>query len=420
MAENERVIVLKSRQLGLTWLTLGLCLYEATFWGNRLFLLASKREDEGKEMLRRVRLMHDTLPPEWRAPRKTGDDSKLSMSFSNGCKFQVLPATQSLARSYAAYAAVIDEMAFMPYQSEMWAAVEPAARRIRCISTGYRKADLYYDLWDKAYKKQNEFVAIFLPWWSSPRRDQDWYEMHVTNAPRVRLARREYCSNPEEAFTSAEGLFFDRFDQTIHTKDFDVKRDWTVYRAVDFGYRHAACVWFQVSKDGQIRVFGELCPKSRTTGEFAADILAMDQQLEYMFGMPKPMLTFCDPAGYSKNTQTATSDIEIFNSCGLFPIAKQSAKRDGCVLIAHHLLSRKNLIIHNNCRELITSFETLEPDTNAPEVYANDDEFDHVMDALRYGMVNVAMGAAGHFADIGATVRSNASPITAGMYDRIY
>jgi len=420
MAENERVIVLKSRQLGLTWLVLAQALYEATFWGNRLFLLASKREDEGKEMLRRVRLMHDTLPPEWRAERRIGDDSKLSMSFANGSKFQVLPATRSLARSYAAYAAIIDEMAFMPYQSEMWAAVEPAARRIRCVSTGYRKADLYYDLWQKASEGKSDFKAIFIPWTASPRRDEKWYEEHVTNAPRVRLAQREYASNPTEAFSSAEGLFFDRFDQKIHVKEVDIKSDWNTYRCVDFGYRHAACVYVQTSREGRIHVVSEYVPRQHTTGEFAAGIIAHDNALMQLHGMPKPMLTFCDPAGYSKNTQTATSDIEIFNECGLFPIAKSSAIRDGCVLIQHHLVGRKSLIIHPECRELITSFESLEPDTNSPDVYSKDNEFDHVMDALRYGMVNVAMGIAGHFDGEYQISTRQSAPVTAGMYTKIY
>jgi hypothetical protein len=146
----------------------------------------------------------------------------------------------------------------------------------------------------------------------------------------------------------------------------------------------------------------------------------MDQQLNQMYGMPTPILTFCDPAGYSKNTQTAMSDIEIFREVGLFPMAKTSSVRDGCVLIQHHLVGRKSLIIHPGCRELITSFETLEPDSNSPDVYAKDNEFDHVMDALRYGMVNVAMGTAGHFDGAYDTSKNYAQPITAGLYTKLW
>lgn len=420
LGSNKRVIILKARQLGLTWLVLAFYLYNTTFWGGKTIILASRREDECKELLRRVKLMHDSLPPEWRASVASGDYSKMSMSFENGSRFVVQSATQNVARSYSPWAAVIDEMAFMPFQSEMWASVDPAAPRVTCLSTGYRKADLYYDLWKSSWEKSkdSEFAPIFLPWDAHPDRDENWYRIHVENAVRPRLARREYPRTPTEAFSSAEGLFFERFDQTRHMpeKDHSPVDHWQTWRAVDFGYIHSACVWLQQSPEGQIFVVGELCPRRVTTGELATQILAQDRILGV-----NPMGTFCDPAGYAKNTQTAMSDMEIFKHAGLAPIAKQSSFRDGCVLIQEYLCGQKPIQINNGCNELVASFETLEPDRLAPDVYAKDPDFGHVMDAFRYGMVNLILGASGRmkrWTDDQLAIDSRA--VTSGLFSKIF
>jgi hypothetical protein len=420
LCEVDRVIVLKARQLGITWLTLAFYLYDATFFPNRLILLASKREDEGKEMLRRVRIMHSTLPPQWKTAAAVGDDNKLSMSFTNGSRFVVLPATATMARSYSAYAAVIDEMAFMPYQSEMWSAIEPAAKRISCISTGYRKADVFYDMWTDAVSGKSEFEPIFLPWTVHPKRDKDWYTIHVENSLRPRLARREYCSNPEEAFTSAEGLFFENYSPKTHVLKqwYSPTVYWPTWRMVDFGYRHGACLWLQKSPDNQIFIYHELCPVNLTTTQFAEKIKEFDIQYELETGVI-PLGTFCDPAGYSKNTQTAISDIEIFASHGLNPVAQTSSFRDGCILINEVLMSRKPIQIASDCSELQLSFETLEPDKNNLEVYAKDVDFGHVMDALRYGIFNISR-IGGKLEVPSAENLLAAQPVTAGLFNKIY
>jgi hypothetical protein len=43
---NDRLVVLKARQLGITWVVLAHALYSGTFWGNRLFLIVSLTGDD--------------------------------------------------------------------------------------------------------------------------------------------------------------------------------------------------------------------------------------------------------------------------------------------------------------------------------------------------------------------------------------
>jgi len=418
MQDNPKVIVLKARQLGITWLALAYYLWEATFEGPKLIVLCSKREDEGKEMLRRLKVLRNNLPPKWRAPLNPDDNSKLSLGFMNGCMFRVLPATESMMRSYAPWGAVIDEMAFMPYQEEMWATVKPAAQRITVVSTGYRRSDFFHQLWVEPHREQ--FVPVFLRWDADPSRDAAWYEANVTNAIRIRLARREFCADPEEAFASAEGIFFDRFDQKKHANTLidleDLQfRHQPIFRAVDFGLNHVACLWLTLTATGRVVVIHEICPQDVTTQQFAGLIHAEDERIGV-----QPLCTYCDPAGYGRNPQTAQSEMQVFSQANLAPVAMRSAFKDGCVLIQNHLASAQWLLVDPSCKELIAAFETLIPEKDQPDVYAKDKYYGHVMDALRYGIFNLMVGYAGHFDEVTSENVFQTRPTTGGLKSKVW
>ena len=46
LLSEPRLFILKARQLGLSWLDLAHWLYETTFWGNRLILIARQTLDD--------------------------------------------------------------------------------------------------------------------------------------------------------------------------------------------------------------------------------------------------------------------------------------------------------------------------------------------------------------------------------------
>ena len=76
----------------------------------------------------------------------------------------------------------------------------------------------------------------------------------------------------QDAFRSAEGVFFKKFSFERNVSEVEIMDNWETYRAIDFGLRHAACLWAQSSPQGQLFIVDELLTCDLSTAEFAEAI----------------------------------------------------------------------------------------------------------------------------------------------------
>lgn len=384
----ERKIILKARQLGLTWLILGILLYLGTFWGHRLFLVVSQSGDDSQSAMQRLNLMRDSLPECWRQPIVR--DNTTEIAFANGSRYEAGKATKRYGRSKAAFAALLDEVAFWEWPEEQMAALWAACKIMIVVTTSDGPGDYVHKIWQNAGAGKGRWRRTFLPWTACPNRDAEWYRLNVLEAEEPRRALREFAATPEEAFSAPEGVFFERFLRERNTDDISPVSGWRTERAVDFGYRHPACVWIQTAPSGQPFVVAELVPSDTTTDEFAAAIKRVDVALGV-----RPHVTYCDPAGNAANVQTAKSEVETLREYGLNPISRASSIRDGCVRIMSALADQAlPLVVSRSCPWLIEALSTVRPDKHRPDLYDEGSDYTHVLDALRYWAVNNAVASA--------------------------
>jgi len=59
---SPRLVILKSRQMMVTWTAVAYSLWEAIFRGNTEILFLSKREDDAKEAIKRAKFILEKLP----------------------------------------------------------------------------------------------------------------------------------------------------------------------------------------------------------------------------------------------------------------------------------------------------------------------------------------------------------------------
>lgn len=175
-------VVLKARQLGLTWLALAFALWLMIFKPAATILVFSKRDDEAQYLLgnERLRGMYRELP-EW----LKRDITEVKMdghvwTLSNGSTAKAFPTTGG--DSYTATLAIVDEADLIPNLDRLMGSVKPtidAGGRMLLISrTDKSKPQSYFK---KIYIAAREGImknwkAIFLPWNIRPERTQDWYE----------------------------------------------------------------------------------------------------------------------------------------------------------------------------------------------------------------------------------------------------
>ena len=178
LRDEQLVIVLKARQLGLSWLAVGFGLWLMLFRPAATVLLFSKRDDEAVHLLSfRLKGMYQRLPA-WLQCQGVGRDNDHELRLSNGSAALAFPTTGG--RSYTASLAIVDEADFAPDLDLLLNAVKPtidAGGRFLLLSTAdkSRPESAFKRIWRAAAQGENDWRPVFLPWSARPGRTAEWY-----------------------------------------------------------------------------------------------------------------------------------------------------------------------------------------------------------------------------------------------------
>jgi hypothetical protein len=203
---NRLVVVLKARQLGLTWLALSFGLWQVLLHPVATVLLFSRRDDEATELLARLKRMHARLPP-WLQARSVAADNDHEWVLADGSRAMAFPTTAG--DSYTATLAIVDEADLVPDLDRLLRAVKPttdAAGRLLLISRSDKgqPESAFKRVYCAARDGASDWAPVFLPWGARPGRDAAWYEAQRRDV----LARTGYLDELYEQYpaTDAEAL----------------------------------------------------------------------------------------------------------------------------------------------------------------------------------------------------------------------
>lgn len=227
---GQSVIILKARQLGVSWIIAAYVLWKAMYQPYAVILLISKTgKPDALELMEKVDDWYRYLP-EWLRTRQTKYTKDLPsyMEFANGAKIIALGSTEDAGRSFTGSLVVVDEAAFHPYAETNYAAYKPTltgehpGQLIMC-STANGPIGLFHDLW-----QDSTLTKRFYPWWAAPYRQtknehgytgepsMEWLERERADFKGLpSLFRAEYPANAAEAFTSSTGLVFGMDDDGV-------------------------------------------------------------------------------------------------------------------------------------------------------------------------------------------------------------
>jgi hypothetical protein len=213
LQSNRLIIILKARQLGISWLCCGYALWLCLFHTGRVVLIFSKGEKEAREMVRRARLLYQRLPAWLRTALPPLVRTNLgAIEWANDSRIESFPATQTAGSGYTASLVIMDEAAKMEYAGQLYGSVKPtidgegdAGQRGQLIvlSTAFGVGNLFHDLWTKAVEGVNGFKAIFLPWWARPGRDRAWHDRVAVESTDPESFKQDYPGCPTDAFTAS-------------------------------------------------------------------------------------------------------------------------------------------------------------------------------------------------------------------------
>lgn len=227
---NNRIIVLKARQVGISWLLAGYSLWRASFHSGANILMLSKREDEAKKLLNKSHFMYQNLPIFLRKKQFKKNESEFLFCESNSPQvassgITAFPSTEDAGRSEAASDVICDEWAFHPFAENNYGAYKPtvdAGGRLIGVSTADGVGNFFHRQYSGAKMPDpewtlehpigmNGFVPIFIPWYARPQRDEKWYNQQVKEySDTPHLLAQEYPTTDTDAFISSGNTYFNK------------------------------------------------------------------------------------------------------------------------------------------------------------------------------------------------------------------
>jgi hypothetical protein len=179
---SERlIIILKARQLGLTWLVLGYILWLMLFNPVVTAMLFSRRDTEAMYILGDERLlgMYKKLPDWMQFKGEFLANSAHNWILQNDSNAKAFPT--SAGDSYTASIVFVDEADLAPDLNKLMRQVKPtidAGGQMILLSRADKDkpASEFKKIYQAAKAGINGWSCIFLPWDTHPDRDQTWYQ----------------------------------------------------------------------------------------------------------------------------------------------------------------------------------------------------------------------------------------------------
>jgi len=232
MQQDIQLIILKARQMGLSWLSSAYALWKMMTTANFHVYYISLGRVEVEEQFERIRFIFMNLP-DWMQEKavlggKGCKDNTFIIEFTNGSAIHSVASGRRSGHGAAPGLIIADEWARVQEAVSKWRALKPAAgasTQIFMVSTSDGFGNHFADMWFDAKAGKNGFVPIFYSWKQHPEYTEEYIEHQRRDfAGDMRGFKEAFPSVPEDAFMAASRAVFD-FGRIKELKEYIRNKD---------------------------------------------------------------------------------------------------------------------------------------------------------------------------------------------------
>lgn len=259
------LIVLKARQLGVSWTMASHALWFSLAHPARKSYMFSVGDREAMSLLDKVRELYKSLPLEVRLARPLVTDNKRELAWQHpGYTSHLTSLPSSAGRGETAHMLYLDEGAHWEDSSKRLAAVLPMAAdigRVVFASTANGMQGRFYDIY--ANSPGNGWDRLFMAADARPDRSPEWVERERSKGGE--LGAQEYPLSAEEAFVSSGNVVFDLQALAWQRQHSVLAPAWKGRITIDGGKAKARKgddvwrVWEWPRPDGQYLITADAC-----------------------------------------------------------------------------------------------------------------------------------------------------------------
>ena len=195
---NRKVILMEGRQQGKTVTSAACILHYTIFNSNKTVAILANKSTAAREVLNRYQIMYENLPLWMQQGIKTWN--KGDVELENGSKVFTSATSTSGIRGKSVNWLYIDEAAIIPNNvaEEFFTSTYPTimageTTKVLLTSTplGYNH---FWKYWNDAQEGRNGFVALQIPYWKIPGRDEKWAEEQKSVLGELKFNQEVLCA----------------------------------------------------------------------------------------------------------------------------------------------------------------------------------------------------------------------------------
>lgn len=384
---SKLIVIAKSRQIMVSWVTCAYALWRARFYPNRQIVWQTKKEDDAKDMVSygadrldeaRMQFIESHLPG-WMAKKRRFRDGQII--YDNGSKIVAVPEGGNQVRSKTTSLVVIDEAAFQDqFRSAMTAALPLLNKESRMVAISTANGrNAFWEAYQKGVEggrviyssrgvtiwenSETEVTSIRVHYTAFPDRDPqnaDPAKAAIATSWRDKQRKRYLTQNAwdqemEISFDVTQGKrVYPTFEESTHILDPDncdrygcqttPMRRRKLLRSWDFGWHHPAVIIGQVDTRDRLILYGELQGADVDIDRFAQNVIDYCAET---FGdwSAWGYEDYCDPAGAQVRSimseKNENTELQVLARYGIHPTYAPKPRRVGRAII-HQLLARRD------------------------------------------------------------------------------
>lgn len=198
LADKEKRfnIVLAARQTGKTIVSSIYIAWYVLFNFDRNVLVLANKGDTTKEILDKSKTILDNL--EFFMKPGVLKNDVFNQKYDNGCRIVGQSTTKKAGIGFTIHLLFLDEFAHIHpnfldsfYENVFPTISSSKISRVIITSTpgGFNK---FYEIYEGAVKRTNEFNAFRIDWWQVPGRDKEWMRKEIENLGSIQAFNRQY------------------------------------------------------------------------------------------------------------------------------------------------------------------------------------------------------------------------------------
>ena len=176
MADERYTVIATARQAGKSTTTCGFILWYIIFHADKTVALLANKGETAREILGRIQLAYQHLP-KW-LQQGVKEWNKGSFELENNSRVIAAATSSNNIRGFSINLLFIDEAAFIENWDEFFTSVYPtissgSESKIVLVSTP-NGLNHFYQIWQNAAEKRNNYKPIKVMWHDVPGRDENW------------------------------------------------------------------------------------------------------------------------------------------------------------------------------------------------------------------------------------------------------